>query len=283
MAENQDKSSNTYQKIDIHLPVKGLVTDFASLFQPDGTYTFALNATKVSTNGVMNSLSNEESNKLIAGYPTNTITGETHEEYTVSIELPTQLVVTNTTGVWNETLQIHDCGCQMVDRSYFIYFMYNEEYHTFMYSHIVYVKGGEILMSSTDEMFQQLFNNMDIINIYTNLDENSVFDLKYRYKVERTVTGNFKKEVIERNINFGPMDKLVNGISYNMGTDNGEFGFNTDDNSKSMSIMMTEQVRNNVLGIRVTNKITNEKQTLTARKFKDGKVEIVTNRNQVYE
>ena len=56
----------SYQKVDVVIPNKGMVKDYNPLFQPEDTYTFALNAIKVATNGNIDLLSNEESNVLVA-------------------------------------------------------------------------------------------------------------------------------------------------------------------------------------------------------------------------
>lgn len=58
----------SYQKVDVVIPNKGMVKDYNPLFQPEDTYTFALNAIKVATNGNIDLLSNEESNVLVASY-----------------------------------------------------------------------------------------------------------------------------------------------------------------------------------------------------------------------
>jgi len=272
MQNQQDKSSNEqpqvprqqqgdgYQKLDIQLPVKGMVMDFSPLFQPDGTYTFALNATKISMNGIMNSLSNEESNKEVAEYPPTALIKPDifvgYEE--LEFELPTSILVTNHLGVWNEEVGVHQSG---VERTYYIYYSLNEETQSYVYTHIEYIEGNFKIVSK--EMFNWLFNDNDIVNIYLeDFTEENAYDFSFRYEVPVQITKN-RIAKIEKKLVIGTQDKMFNEVQYNKGTFNLEFG----ENSSSQKII--EQIRDNTFGIKVNNQVLSTNLVSLVRKEKE--------------
>jgi hypothetical protein len=245
-----------YQKLDISVPVKGMATDFSHQFQPPGTYTFALNATKVSVNGVVNSLSNEESNKLIASYPSTSSTIPNEYEQ-ANVDLPNAIVVTNS-GVWNESIQMHECSCDAVERSYMIKYKYTED--GYIYIGVTYVRDNEMWQSI--DIPEWLFDDRDIVNVYINLEDNSVFEPQFRYST--VVNG---KSYNKRN-NFVRADKIIFGIYFNSSTEVTDFG-TLSDGSKSTSLAILEQVKNNTFRIRFNNILTDRNQSMTARQVVD--------------
>lgn len=258
----QQRETFNYQKLDIQIPIRGLVTDFSPLFQPEGTYTFALNATKVSMNGVVNSLSNEESNRLIAAYPSSGINPnnfeivEAEQEEIVNYTMPGTIVVSNYEGIWDEDIQMHNSG--ETERNYVVYFKLVE--NNYVYTHITYIQDNQ-LYSSID-IPESIINDKDIVNIYVNLEPNSAFELNYRYKIE------LDSRIFKRVQLFKEKDIVIHGQYFNNCTNITDFGI-MEDNSKSASIVIIEEIRNNKFGIRFNNVVTKKKSTVIARKIKD--------------